>query len=108
MPKKLTLKFTPRADGRVCKRIDGELKIWPNAEVARKEVMALIAIREGSVAAADVAAVPLDVGPRTIRDVLNAFLVDREKKVGEGLIKQGTFLDYKDAIESFAAALDRW
>jgi hypothetical protein len=45
--RKLTLRLTLRDDGRVCKRVDGRLRIWPDQATARKELFALMALREG-------------------------------------------------------------
>lgn len=101
--RKLSLKLTPRTDGRVCKRVDGRLRIWADETTARRELLALISLRESGRAQL---AAPLR--PATIREILNAFLVDRETRMEDGRMKKGSFLDYKDAIETFAAAIDSW
>lgn len=105
--RKLTLSVTKRADGRVCKRIDGRLRIWADLEAARKEIINLIALREGQGAAAS-ATQPGPQAGISIRTVLNLFLEDREARMIDGRITKGTFLKYKDAIESFAAGVDNW
>lgn len=101
--RKLTLNLTKRADGRFCKRIDGHLRTWPDEITARRELLALIALRESSNLQF---AAPLR--PATIREVLNAFLADRETRMGDGRLKKGSFLDYKDALDTFTAAIDNW
>lgn len=106
--RKLTLRFTARGDGRVCKRIDGRLRIWPNEEFARREVLALIAIREASSHAAIASVAPASVAQGTVKGIFNAFLLDREARMNSGRIEKGTFLDYKDALDSFIEGLESW
>lgn len=106
MPRKLTLKLTPRSDGRFCKRIDGQMKYWSDAESARRELLALIAIKESNPNAAIASAVP--AGTVSVKDVFNGFIADRLARVTDGRIKKSTLLDYKDSTDSFIEALESW
>ncbi len=104
--RRLTLKLTPRADGRVCKRINGQLQIWPDEATARSAILAMIALQEQDGNAAVASAVTNVAAAATARDVANAFITDREQKMKDGQIEIGTFLDYKDSIDAFTDALD--
>ena len=106
--RKLTLRLTRRDDGRVCKRIDGRLRIWPNEESARREIFALIALREANPHAAAVATAPPREVSATVKTVFNAFISDREIRMNDDRLEKGTFLDYKDALDSFVAGLESW
>jgi integrase len=107
--RKLTLKITRRADGRVCKRIDGRLRIYPDEAAARKEIFGLIALREANPPAAVAAttASPPELAA-SVKRIFNEFLLDREARMNDGRLEKGTFLDYKDALDTFVAALESW
>ena len=91
--RRLTLKLTPRADGRFCKRIGGKLFIWPTEDAARAEIIELARRQHLGVADDAVPAVPVDP---PLRVIANLFRAARKSSV-----KPGTWQDYEIAIDQF-------
>jgi hypothetical protein len=75
---------------------------------ARKELFALMALREGNSHAAAIAATPTPDAAASVKAVFNGFLADREARMMDGRLEKGTFLDYRDALETFVAGLECW
>ncbi|MDB5326518.1 MAG: site-specific tyrosine recombinase XerC [Phycisphaerales bacterium] len=100
----LNLSITKRADGRVCKKIDGRVRIWADEETARRDLLAIIALKENPAAMA----APVPVADATVRDVFNAFVVDRQQVMAAGKMAPRSFYDIKNACEKFITALEAW
>jgi hypothetical protein len=91
--KNITLNVTPRADGRVCKKIDGRYFTWPNEVSARAALIELARRRELGSADAPTPATPSDP---PLRVIANRFRADRQQHV-----QPGTWSDYETAIDEF-------
>lgn len=94
--RKLTLTVTHRADGRVCKRINGQIFYWPDEETARKTLVEMIRGRAGG-------SVPAAVSDPDLRTVANLYRAQKRSSVSPG-----TWDDYEEAIDSFLAIVGKY
>jgi integrase len=97
--RKLTLRLTKRADGRVAKRIDGKYFTWASEDEAREFLLDLIKRRDKGLAPLTESIIPTDPPLRKIAD---AFRVQRKDRV-----KKKTWYDYDQAIVSFLSIVGR-
>jgi hypothetical protein len=91
--RKLTLTVTRRKDGRVCKKIDGEMVYWPDEKTARAELIELAKRRDAGHAGRPAAAQITDPPLRTIGNLY--------RTAKRAAVKPGTWHDYEEAIDSF-------
>jgi hypothetical protein len=91
--RKLTLTVTHRKDGRVCKRIDGQLVYWPDEETALAELQELRRRRMAGEHGRQPTALLTDAPLRTIGNLYRA--------AKRPTVKPETWDDYEEAIDDF-------
>lgn len=97
--RRITLNLTKRADGRVCKKIDGQYFIWPDEDTARAEILEIARRREHGSDDMTVPATPQDP---PLRVIANLFRADRKPRVAPG-----TWDDYETSIDQFLAVVGK-